>query len=276
MQRSRIAAALLVAPLLGAVIAGCGDEGTDGGADEPSPSGEPTLAEMPDASAFSTVIDNPFMPWIPGTVFTYEGGGETIVVEVTDETREVMGVTTVVVHDTVSEDGEVVEDTYDWYAQDADGNVWYFGEDSKEMSDGEITSTEGSWEAGVDGALPGIAMETDPQVGDYYYQEYYEGHAVDTGEVLARDEQVEVPYGSFDDCLRTEDVNPLDTSVIEHKFYAAGVGFVLETGVQGSDQRIELVSVDPTGSAPAPPLGTGPGPAAAAAGPGFSEEVKAW
>ncbi|MFC3491686.1 hypothetical protein [Glycomyces rhizosphaerae] len=242
MRRATIAAvpaALLVASFLAA----CGDGTTE----EPSPpqSAEPTLADMPDPAEFTTTIDNPFMPWIPGTVFTYEGGGETIVVEVTDQTREVLGVNTVVVHDTVSEGGEVIEDTYDWYAQDADGNVWYFGEDSREMSGGEVTSTEGSWEAGVDGALPGIAMEADPQVGDYYYQEFYEGHAEDTGEVVAVDEQVEVPYGTFEDCLRTEDVNPLDTSVIEHKFYAEGVGFVLEIGVQGSDQRIELVSVDP-------------------------------
>lgn len=234
MIRPICAAVLLIA----ASAAGCGDTGEDESATAPA------LADMPDAAEFTTTIDNPFMPWIPGTVFTYEGGGETIVVEVTDQTRDVLGVTTVVVHDTVSENGEVVEDTYDWYAQDADGNVWYFGEDSKEMSGGEVTSTEGSWEAGVDGALPGIAMEADPQVGDYYYQEFYEGHAEDTGEVLAVDEHVEVPYGAFDGCLRTEDVNPLDTSVVEHKFYAAGVGFVLETGVEGSDQRVELVSVE--------------------------------
>lgn len=143
MRRSMITAGVPAALLIAAFLAACGDGTTE----EPSQSAEPTLADMPDASTFSTSIDNPFMPWTPGTVFTYEGGGETIVVEVTDETREVLGVTTVVVHDTVSEDGEVIEDTYDWYAQDADGNVWYFGEDSKELSDGEVTSTEGSWEA---------------------------------------------------------------------------------------------------------------------------------
>jgi hypothetical protein len=240
MKRSTFSTAFPAAALLiAAVLSGCGD----GTSDEPSPteSAEPTLADVPDASEFTTEIDNPFMPWIPGAVYNYEGGGEQNVVEVTEETREVMGVTTVVVHDTVSEDGEVVEDTYDWYAQDADGNVWYFGEDSREMSGGETTSTEGSWEAGVDGALPGIAMEADPQVGDYYYQEFYEGHAVDTGEVLALDETVDVPYGTFEGCLQTEDVNPLDTSVIEHKYYAADIGFVLEVS---GDQRVELVGVD--------------------------------
>jgi hypothetical protein len=238
MRLTRIPAALL---LLAAAVTACGDDPapTDAGTSPPA------LAEMPDPSTFTTAIDNPFMPWTPGAVYVYEGGAERIVVEVTEETREVMGVQTVVVHDTVSENGEVIEDTYDWYAQDADGNVWYFGEDSKEIKDGETTSTEGSWEAGVDGAEPGIAMEADPQVGDYYYQEFYEGHAIDTGEVIALGEHVEVPYGAFDDCLRTEDVNPLDTSVIEHKFYAPGVGMVLETGVKGSDERIELIEFDP-------------------------------
>jgi hypothetical protein len=239
MRLARVPAALLL--LLAATVTACSDDPapTDSG------TSTPTLTEMPDPAAFTTTIDNPFMPWTPGAVYTYEGGAERIVVEVTEETREVMGVQTVVVHDTVSENGEVIEDTYDWYAQDADGNVWYFGEDSKEIKDGETTSTEGSWEAGVDGAEPGIAMEADPQVGDYYYQEFYEDHAVDTGEVIALDEHVEVPFGTFDDCLRTEDVNPLDTSVIEHKFYAPGVGMVLETGVKGSDERIELIEFDP-------------------------------
>jgi hypothetical protein len=239
MHRSRMFAGLLLV-----FAAGCGGGGTGGGTYS-VPADKPSLADMPDPSTFSTTIDNPYLPWIPGTVFTYEGGGETIVVEVTDQTREVLGVDTVVVHDTVSEGGEVIEDTYDWYAQDADGNVWYFGEDSKEMSGGEVHSTEGSWEAGVDGARPGIVMLADPEVGDYYYQEFYEGHAEDTGEVVALDETAETPYGVFEGVLRTEDVNPLDTTVIEHKFYARGVGFVLEIGVQGSDQRIELVGVEP-------------------------------
>jgi hypothetical protein len=240
MRLSHLPAVLL---LVAAVVTACGDASSNDAA--PNDGATPTRADVPDPSSFTTVIDNPFMPWTPGAVYTYEGGTEVNVVEVTDQTREVMGVTTVVVHDTVSESGKVVEDTYDWYAQDADGNVWYFGEDSKEIADGKTTSTEGSWEAGVDGAHPGIAMEADPQVGDYYYQEFYEGHAVDTGEVLALGEHVDVPLGSYDDCLRTEDANPLDTSVVEDKFYAPGIGLVLETGVKGSDERSELVEFAP-------------------------------
>ena len=245
MRPSRISAAVPAA-LLTAVFsaAGCGD----GTSDEPNSSGAestaPTLAEMPDPASFTTVIDNPHMPLVPGTVYTFEGGGETITVETTSKTREVMGVETVVVHDVVSESGEVTEDTYDYYAQDADGNVWYFGEDSSEMSGGKVTTTKGSWEAGVDGARPGIVMEADPQVGDYYYQENYPGHAEDTGKVLALDEQVDVPYGSFDHVLKTEDVNPLDNSGAEHKFYVEGIGVVLETGAKDSDARVELTGVE--------------------------------
>jgi hypothetical protein len=234
-----LAAALLA---LTALASGCGDEDQSG-----SGSNEPELTEFPGAAEFVDTVDNPFMPWVPGAVYTYEGKGETIVVEVTDETKEILGVQTTVVHDTVSEDGQVTEDTFDWYAQDEDGNVWYFGEDSKEMKDGEITSTHGSWEAGVDGAKPGIVMEADPQVGDFYYQEYYKGVAEDTGEVMALDEQVEVPYGSFDGVLRTEDINPLEPDVVEHKSYAPGVGVVLEEGVKNSDALVQLVSVEQPG-----------------------------
>lgn len=236
MRLFRLTAVLLLAA---AGVTACGDDSA------PSDSAAPTRADVPDPSSFTTVIDNPYLPWTPGAVYTYKGGTEVNVVEVTDQTREVMGVTTVVVHDTVSDSGTVVEDTYDWYAQDADGNVWYFGEDSTEIAADGTKSTEGSWEAGVDGAQPGIAMEADPQVGDYYYQEYYKDHAVDTGEVLALDEHVDVPFGSYDDCLRTEDANPLDTSVVEDKFYAPGIGLVLETGVKGSDERSELVQFAP-------------------------------
>jgi hypothetical protein len=201
-----------------------------------------------DPAEFTTEIDNPFMPLRPGTRWVYKGVGdegetERNVVEVTDETKKVMGVTVVVVRDTVSVDGKVAEDTLDWFAQDADGNVWYFGEDTREIEDGKTVSTEGSWEAGVNGALPGIAMEADPQVGDTYRQEYYKGEAEDTGEVLSLDEQVSVPYGSYDGVLKTEDLNPFEPKIVENKYYAKGVGFVMEETVKGGSERTELVQV---------------------------------
>ena len=112
-----------------------------------------------------------------------------------DETREVMGIEVRVVHDVVTEDGEVIEDTFDWYAQDADGNVWYFGEETKEFEDGKVSTTAGSWEAGVDGAQPGILVPAEPEVGMTYRQEYYAGEAEDAAAVLSLDEKVEVPFG---------------------------------------------------------------------------------
>jgi hypothetical protein len=152
-----------------------------------------------------------------------------------------MGVTCVVVRDTVTLDGEVVEDTYDWFAQHVDGAVWYFGEDTKEYEDGQVSSTEGAWEAGVDGAQPGIVMPAEPKVGDSYRQEYYQGEAEDMAEVLSLTESVTVPAGTYQDVLMTEDVNPLEPDVVEHKYYASGAGLVLTVQVEGGSDREELV-----------------------------------
>ena len=130
--------------------------------------------------------------------------------------------------DTVTVDGEVVEDTRDWYAQDRDGNVWYFGEETAEYEDGKVVSTEGSWEAGVDGALPGIVMHAAPEVGDAYRQEFYEGEAEDLAEVVRDGESATVPAGTFDDVVVIKEWNPLEPESIEEKSFAQGVGMVLE------------------------------------------------
>jgi hypothetical protein len=132
------------------------------------------------------------------------------------------GVTARVVRDTVTEDGEIVEDTFDWYAQDRDGNVWYFGEDTAEFEAGEIVSRAGSFEAGVDGALPGIIMPADPRPGLSYRQEYYQGEAEDNGVVLSVDELADVPFGHYEDMLLTRDTNALEPDVLEYKLYARG------------------------------------------------------
>jgi hypothetical protein len=154
----------------------------------------------------------------------------------------------VVVRDTVTVNGQVIEDTYDWYAQDSEGNVWYFGEDSKTYENGVVTSTEGSWEAGVDGALPGIVMKASPQIGETYRQEYYPGVAEDMADVASITESVKVPYGDFEYVLKTRDYSPLNPDVIEYKYYASGVGFILETNADGGG-RIELIEIrTPTSS----------------------------
>ncbi len=201
-----------------------------------------------DPADFTTEIDNPFLPFPFGAVWLYESetedGLETIEVTVLgeDETREILGVECVSVRDVVYLDGEPVEDTIDWYAQDADGNVWYFGEISFNYEDGFVADIEGSWLSGVDGAKPGIVMLGDPTVGTTYRQEWLLGDAEDAATVLATDAQVVIPYGIFDDCLQTADFLPPEPDALEHKFYAEGIGFIYETK-PGEDETVELVGV---------------------------------
>ena len=196
---------------------------------------------------FVTQIDNQYLPYTPGAIFIYDGesedGKERIEVEVTHDTKEIMGVVCIVVRDRVWLDGELIEDTFDWLAQDKDGNVWYFGEDSMEYEGGKIVSTEGSWEAGIDGAKPGILMKANPQIGDAYRQEYYEDEAEDMAEVLSLNASVSVAYGSFENCLKTQEWTPLEPDVVENKYYAPGVGVILEVAVEGESGRVELVEV---------------------------------
>jgi hypothetical protein len=135
------------------------------------------------------------------------------------------------------------ESTRDWYAQDADGNVWYFGEDTKEYEGGEVTSTAGSWEAGVDGAVPGIIMKADPKVGDVYQQEYLAGEAEDMAEVLEMDASVEVPYSSFNHVIKTKEWTPLEPGVVEEKYYAPGMGLVLTKQVEGGSEWERLIDL---------------------------------
>ena len=175
-----------------------------------------------------TIEPNPYFLLLPGYTRIYKQDTETITVAVTTDTKEIMGVTCAVIHDVVEDNGEIIEDTYDWYAQDKDGNVWYFGEATQAFKDGE-TSTEGSWTAGVDGALPGVVMWAKPEVGEVYRQEYYATHAEDMGKVLSLSASATALAASCDgDCLLTEDTTPLEPDVLEHKYYAPDVGFILE------------------------------------------------
>jgi hypothetical protein len=204
-----------------------------------------------DPAEFTTEIDNPYWPMKPGSrwVFTEtssDGSEQKVVVTVTDKTKTIAnGVEARVVRDVVSENGEPVEITDDWYAQDADGNIWYLGEDTAEYKNGKVTTRAGSFEAGVDGAQAGIAIPADPQPGMAYRQEYYKGEAEDQASVLSVDEQVEVPTGRYTDVLMTRDVVPLEPKVNEHKFYAKDVGPVLALSISGGSGREELVSYQP-------------------------------
>jgi hypothetical protein len=173
---------------------------------------------------FTTTIDNEYFPMKPGTTFLYEGGTEHSEMSVTHQTKKVMGVECVVVDHREWEDGKLIEKTYDWFAQDNKGSVWYFGEDTKEYENGEVVSTKGSWEAGVDGAKPGILMQADPKVGHSYHQEYYPGEAMDMARVLSLNASVRVPYGSFDHVLETKEWTPLQPGFFEKKYYVRGVG----------------------------------------------------
>jgi hypothetical protein len=200
-----------------------------------------------DPDDFVTPIDNPWWPLLPGTTYVYEketeDGLERIEFMVTHETKEILGVACTVVHDVVTLDGVLLEDTFDWFAQDTHGNVWYFGELSFEYEDGELAGTSGSWKAGEEFAKPGVVMFAAPIVGETYRQEFLLGEAEDAASVGSIGDSVSVPYGSFDDCLRTEEFTPLAPEVLEYKYYALGVGLVLELDPE-SGERTELISIE--------------------------------
>jgi hypothetical protein len=235
-----------------------------------APTGEssPTTTDLPqggepvelDPAEFTAEIDHPYWPMTPGTQWEYreldaDGGELRVVVTATTDTKEIAnGVVARVVRDTVYDGDEIVEDTVDWYSQHEDGTVWYLGEDTAEFDGGRIVSTEGSFEAGVDGAQAGVLLPGDPQPGQVYRQEFLEGEAEDVGEVLRLGERAEAPYGAFDDVLVTRDTNALEPEVVEYKFYARDVGPLLALDVAGGAGREELVDVREV------PDGTGTGP----------------
>ena len=241
----RAAAVLLVA----AVASGCASD---------PPTVDPTGVDLleiptpsPDPDDFVSGIDNRWLPLTPGAEWVYEStDGETITVTVTDETRLVAGVRTTVVRDVVTgEDGEVVEETSDWFAQDVDGNVWYFGEETTEYDDRGRPDTAGSWEAGVDGAEAGVVMLAEPRRGDGYQQELLAGEAEDRATVLSLDESLQIDSGSYDGLLVTEETTPLEPGLVEHKYYAPGLGLVFEQTVSGGSGEAELVGFTEAGAA---------------------------
>jgi hypothetical protein len=202
-------------------------------------------------SGFTTKIDNKYFPLKPGTTFVYQGnsGGnpQRDVMTVTHSTKQIMGVKCVVVDDRVWAHGKLTEKTFDYYAQDKKGTVWYFGENSKAYKNGKV-STAGSWEAGKNGAKPGIIMQAHPKVGQSYHQEYYKGQAEDMAKVLKLNGSAKVPYGSFGhSSLVSKEWSPLEPGVVEHKYYAAGVGDIKEVTAKGPPETLVLVNAMHTG-----------------------------
>jgi hypothetical protein len=230
----------LVALGLTTLAVGCGS-----GSDATLPQSSETV-EL-DPAEFTTEIDNPYWPMRPGARWIYreldaEGNEQRVEVTVLRRTKRIAnGIEARVVHDEVTEDGEPVEVTDDWYAQDARGNIWYLGEQTTEYENGVPASTKGSFEAGVDGAQAGIVVPAEPKVGLTYRQEYAAGEAEDRAEILGVDEQAEVPFGHFEHVVLTRELNPLEPMLVELKFYARGVGPVLAVAVSGSSDREELV-----------------------------------
>ena len=203
-------------------------------------------APVIDPADFVATIDNPYFPLKPGTTFIYEGQSAEGLVHgefsVTHNTKVILGVTCVEVRDTVTVNGELTEDTLDWFAQDKLGNVWYMGENSKQLAGGLIVGVEGSWTGGVDGAKPGIIMHVNPTIGRLYRQEFALDTAEDLAEVLSLTEAVTVAAASCDRCLETQENSPLEPGAVEHKFYAPGIGNVLTIDLI-TGERLELVQI---------------------------------
>ena len=201
-----------------------------------------------DPAKFTTKITNPYFPLVPGTRFIFEGTRDGVARKaehvVTTETKTIMGVECVVVRDVSSSQTQVLEKTTDWYAQDMDGNVWYFGEDTAEYDNGKVTSTAGTWMAGVDGAVPGIIMLAKPTVGTGYRQEFRPGVAEDFATVIELNAKAETPAGKYENVVITLDIDLLDKTKLEHKTFAPGVGFIGSDGmVNGHHDVTKLATV---------------------------------
>jgi hypothetical protein len=201
--------------------------------------GANAAAGSPQRPAFSANVTNPWFPLRPGTRWVYagvkDGKRSRDVVFVTHSAKTIQGVPCVAVSDRLYLKGTLAERTTDWYSQDAKGNVWYFGEDTAELdAKGHVTSTEGTWQAGVQGAKAGLFMPAHPRVGQTARQEYWKGHAEDHFRVIAL-------FGR--NAVLTQEWTPLEPSVLDHKLYVRGVGTALEQTVRGGDERNDLVSM---------------------------------
>ena len=227
-------------------LVACGGGGSKSSSSSSSTLPQGTKPMKLDPADFTTNIDNPYWPMRPGSHWVYREteNGETQRVDVTvlDRTKVLAGITARVVHDRVTRKGQILENTYDWYAQDSHGNLWYLGEDTAEYENGQLKTTAGSWAAGVDGAEPGVVVPASPKQGMRYREEYYAGHAEDGAEVLSVSSQVQVPFGRFQNALLTRNFSAIEPTVEEMQLYAKGVGPVMELLVSGGSGRTELLS----------------------------------
>jgi hypothetical protein len=209
----------------------------------------PASAPVSRTAQFDHPQQNPYFPLQPGTVSRYRGSedGERFneLVTVTDRTKTILGVETTVVRDVLRRaDGTLAEKTDDWYAADNDGNVWYFGEATATYDEhGHVESREGSWQAGVRGAVAGTIMPADPQPTDAYRQEFLRGHAEDQAWIVQRNAHVTVPYGRLGHVVRSFEWTRLEPHVMSIKLYAPGLGIVKEQDMAGGNERFVLVSV---------------------------------
>ena len=221
-----------------------------------SPSAGPVISLDADSSRLPTIdpadfvaaIDNPYLPFTPGARWVYEGDvdgeHERIEVTVTADRHEVLGISAVVVSDINYVNGALVAQTFDWYAQDRAGNVWYLGEDTEEYEDGKLVGTEGSWEAGVDGAVPGIFMLAEPVAGDAYRQ-HGVGETEELAEVVHRGAARSIGLGDYRDVLVVREWSASEPEVVEEKSYAPSVGKIHETHTAGGEGGTELVEFTP-------------------------------
>ena len=228
------------------LVAACGSS-TRSPSGSPSPStgtgmvqAAPGWKSVP-ASDFVRTVDNPWFPLVKGYTWVSRGvrdGKPTVdIFRATGQTKVIEGVTCTVVRDVTTVHGKPTEKTLDWYAQDKQGNVWYFGEDTAEFdAAGKVTTTAGSWQSGVNGAAPGIFMPADPTVGAGGYQEYYKGQALDQYKVVSLNGSVNVPYGSFKRALLTKETTALEPGIVDHKYYVKGIGQVAEETVKGPQE----------------------------------------
>lgn len=206
-----------------------------------------TYAPVLDPAHFVSVIDNPYFPLPVGRKLVYtgvkDGQTQTDTVTVTDQTKVILGITATVVSDIATHDGTVLEKTFDFYAQDDKGNVWYLGEDTTAFLPNGKTDTSGSFLAGVDGAQPGIIMEANPQIPDAYRQECYAGQAEDTAWVVATSGSLTVPYGKVRNVLTTLESTRIEPGAYDEKIYGPGIGIVSERSLTGPIEFAQLVSV---------------------------------
>ena len=237
----------LLAVVAAVIVAACGSSAqSTGESASPSSTGTRTVQAAPgwpsvQASDFVRTVDNPWFPLVTGYTWVSKGvrdGKPTVdTFRATGQTKVIEGVTCTVVHDVTTVHGKPVEKTLDWYAQDKQGNVWYFGEDTAEYdAAGKVTSTAGTWQSGVNGAAPGIFMPADPSVGAGGYQEYYKGQALDQYKVVSLNGSVTVPYGSFKQALLTRETTALEPGIVDHKYYVKGIGQVAEETVKGANE----------------------------------------